>query len=71
MLTTGGAIPVDGCMEYGLPLPLSNTYCGVYIDDVIVAQVLPNRFLAQSAGPDVSVTQRVASSMKSMRWKSL
>ena len=61
MLTTGGATPADGCMEYGLPLPLSETYFGVYTDDVIVAQVLPNRLLAQNTGPDVSVTQRVSS----------
>ena len=61
MLTTGGVVPEDGCLEYGNPLPLSDTYFGVYIDDVIVAQVLPNRLLAQSTGPDVSVTQRCSS----------
>ena len=38
-------------------MPLFNTYFGDYIDDVIVAQVLPNRLLAQNTGPDVSVTQ--------------
>ena len=61
MLTTGGVVPEDGCLEYGNPPPLSDTYFGVYIDDVIVAQVLPNRLLAQSTGPDVSVTQRCSS----------
>ena len=61
MLTTGGATPAAGCMEYGLPLPLSNTYFGVHIDDVVVAQVLLHRLLAQNTGPDVSVTQRVSS----------
>ena len=61
MLTTGGVVPEDGCLEYGNPVPLSNTYSGVYIDDVIVAQVLPNRLLAQNTGLDVSVTQRCSS----------
>ena len=61
MLTTGGVVPEDGYLEYGNPLPLSDTYFGVYTDDVIVAQVLPNRLLAQNKGPDASVTQRCSS----------
>ena len=40
---------------------MSDTYFGVCIDDVIVAQVLPSRLLAQNTGPDVSVTQRCSS----------
>ena len=61
MLTTGGVVPEDGCLKYGNPLPLSNTYFGVYMADVIVAQVLPNRLLAQNIEPDASVTQRRSS----------
>ena len=70
MLTTGGATPVDGCMEYGLPLPLSNTYFGVYIDDVIVAQVLIDSLLRTRDQMFLS-RNVLAPSMKSMRSKFL
>ena len=36
MLTTGGGVPEDGCLEYGNPPPLSNTYFGVYIPNCYV-----------------------------------